>query len=82
MIFYTDNCLQGFLFFHYFTLGISTVYDVDGESGRETVIELSADIKAKTFVRVLEFLYTGWQKNVLSIESFFWYSHTAEVDIS
>ncbi|CAL1534791.1 unnamed protein product [Lymnaea stagnalis] len=39
--------------------GICSVYDVGSTYGKDTIIEISADIKAKTFVRVLEFLYTG-----------------------
>ncbi|XP_059174204.1 rho-related protein racA-like [Physella acuta] len=39
--------------------GISSVYDTGSNFGPDTTIEISADIKAKTFVRVLEFLYTG-----------------------
>ncbi|XP_069121947.1 rho-related protein racA-like isoform X2 [Argopecten irradians] len=45
--------------------GIVAVYDSEGEEGRErrrTMVELSADIKPKTFVRVLEFLYSGVPK--------------------
>ncbi|GFO33177.1 rho-related protein raca-like [Plakobranchus ocellatus] len=37
--------------------GICSVHD--GNVGGNLVIQLSADIQAKTFVRVLEFLYTG-----------------------
>ncbi|KAK0053158.1 rho-related protein racA [Biomphalaria pfeifferi] len=39
--------------------GICSVYDTGSSYGLDTTIEISADIKAKTFVRVLEFLYTG-----------------------
>lgn len=46
--------------------GIAAVYcseaDVKGQlqsANPHTTVELSADISAKTFVRVLEFLYSG-----------------------
>ncbi|CAL1534792.1 unnamed protein product [Lymnaea stagnalis] len=39
--------------------GIYSVYDVGLSYGKDTIIEISVDIKTKTFVRVLEFLYTG-----------------------
>ncbi|KAH9524454.1 hypothetical protein Btru_054606 [Bulinus truncatus] len=39
--------------------GICSVYDTGSSFGTDTTIEISADISAKTFVRVLEFLYTG-----------------------
>ncbi|XP_021345146.1 rho-related protein racA-like [Mizuhopecten yessoensis] len=46
--------------------GIAAVYDKDtstednkGQNHHHTMVELSADIKPKTFVRVLEFLYSG-----------------------
>ncbi|XP_033732152.1 rho-related protein racA-like [Pecten maximus] len=49
--------------------GIVAVYDKDtgpegtgGQGHRHTMVELSADIKPKTFVRVLEFLYSGVPK--------------------
>lgn len=45
--------------------GIAAVFDDSGVKGQphaasnHTTIEISADISAKTFVRVLEFLYSG-----------------------
>ena len=46
--------------------GIASVYDDDPKKDqvqRITTVVLSADIKAATFLRVLEFLYTGkWKQ--------------------
>lgn len=54
-------------------LGISAVYDSvkdfkeTGFMGqqRHTTVELSADIKPKTFVKVLEFLYSGNYSSII-----------------
>ena len=39
--------------------GISCVYESGDKEKKNTTIEISQDISAKTFVHVLEFLYSG-----------------------
>ena len=53
--------------------GIASVIEsVDKEKQQTTTIEISQDISAKTFVHVLEFLYSGI---CLTYFSFFFHKH-------